>query len=388
MYKQSTFGADAAVEAPAPDATPAPEPQIINTDPSFIAPPAAPAPDLPVNDPAPIVTDTPAAPAADPAPPVNEDGIVDTTEFSLGLDDPASGTPSGDQPPSSSPATTPFNLDEEIKKVPRKELLAKVGVPEFAIELAEHLINGGAATDYLTARAVDYSKVSDEVLIKADMKAANPHLDDEKITKLFNRKYGISEFASEDDREITQIQMEADAGHIRNKKIAEQQKFKVPDAPVHQVEPEYEQWKQQRDSAAAAMDQHKNFVINHPSTKALNESKKIALNFGEGVRPFNIQVNNPEQITRALTDDGTIMNRLLTTNTGDLDVGKQQLLTVFLANPQKFIQDVFNYGQQVGVHRKFVGDGQNPGRPASVVQLNRADEKATYAQGKFGDKQR
>lgn len=383
-YKQSTFSTTPDVPTPAPvvDAPAITAPEIVIPDPTATPTPAAPIVDTPpaaVVDPP--VPDVPADPNAEP---------TDTTEFAFAVpgDEPVNPNPNEPPAPATSQATTPFNLDEEIKKVDRKELLKKLDIPEFAIELAEHLRNGGAASDYLTARAIDYTKVSDEELIKADMRAAYPHLEPEKIEKLFNSRYRITEFATDADREIAEIQMQADAGLIRTKKITEQQKFKVPDSPVNQVDPGYAEWKEQSANAAAAIEQHNTFVLNHEATKSLNESKKIALNFGEGVRPLNMKIGNPELITRALTDDGTILNRFLTTNTGQLDVAKQQLVTLFAADPQQFINKIFNYGQQVGVYKKVVGEGQNASRPAGVVQMNRADGKATYGQGKFGDRQR
>jgi hypothetical protein len=278
-----------------------------------------------------------------------------------------------------------FNFDEEIKKVDKKELLKKVGVTDFAIELDEHLSNGGKAEDYLNAKAIDYNQISDEDLVKDSIRkqyvAAGQKISQRQVDILFERKYALSDDATEDDKELLDLQLKTDANNLRQQKIAEQQKFKINHVPVLHTDEAYEQWKQIQESQPKLIEEAKNYFLNHEATKTLNDSKRVTVNLGESVPPFNFNVDKPEMITQVLTDGGQSWKKLTSTKTGEPDVPKQQLLTVFAANPQKFMQDIFNYGVSAG-QRKLVSEGQNATKPTTPVH-SITGEKATYKTGTY-----
>jgi hypothetical protein len=281
-----------------------------------------------------------------------------------------------------------FNLDEELKKIDKKELLKKLGVNDFTIEMDEYLAKGGKADDYISKRGIDWSKVSDEDLIKQDLKNIYPDATQQQIERLYNKKYTQQEIDTEEDREDGVLLMRADARKIRDQKLQEQNSFKIPEAiiPPVKYEEAYLQWKQQQESQPALMKQLNDFYQNHEATKSINESKRVAINLGEGVPQFNFSINNPDAITRMYTDGGETWQKVTSTPTGEPDVQKQQLIGLFTYNPQKFMQDIFNYGRQLG-KRDIVGEGQNAQKPtnkAPIVELN----QTSYGVGKFGDKGR
>lgn len=321
------------------------------------------------------VVDTPAAE------PVEVD--YSQSSFSLGGDDTPSETQSGEP----TPQQPQFNLDEELKKVDKNELLKKLGLDDFDIEFSEYRKKGGKPVDYLNARAIDYTQVSDENLIKADFKKQNPNLTPSQVDVFFKRRYMVDELATEEDREFAGIQIAMDANKIRQQSIEEQKKFKLPEAITPQTDEAYEQWKQYRESQSQSVEQIGSFYLNHAATKNLHENKKVAINVGEGVAPFNITIDKPEMITNSFVDGGKTWQKLTTTQTGEPDVQKQQMIALFTFNPQKFIQDLFNYGLQQG-KRSLVNEGQNAQRPQTKVLPMNPDQKPTYGTGKYGDKAR
>jgi hypothetical protein len=291
--------------------------------------------------------------------------------------------------PVTAPSAPSFNLDEEIKKVDRKELLKKAGVNDFAIELDEYLAKGGKAADYLNAKAIDYNQVSDEALIKSDLKNQYPTFTPQQIDIMYNRKYGVNELATEEDVEFTALQLKADAHNVRQSKIAEQQKFKIPDTPILQHDEAYEQWKEQQKSQPQLMEQFRSYYDNHEATKTLNESKRVTINLGEGIPPFNFIVDQPKVLTKAMTDGGVIMNKLIATQSGEPDVAKQQKITLFSFNPDKFIQDIFKYGQSMGVRKELVEEGQNAQRPqAKVTDMTTNTKPTVVGTGTYGNRPR
>ncbi len=303
--------------------------------------------------------------------------------FDLGEPDPTTTTVT--EKPTFTPPS--YNLDEEIKKVDRKELLKKVGVSDFAIEMDEYLAKGGNATDYISKKGYDWNKISDEDLVKSDLRNLYPDAQQSQIDRLYNKKYNQRDEDLEDDKEDGTLLMRADARRLREAKITEQNSFKIPDAIIPQTKDEaYEQWKQMQDTQPALMRQLNEFYQNHEATKSLNESKRVAINLGEGVPAFNFSINNPDAVTRMYTDGGETWQKLTSTQTGEPDVAKQQLIGLFSYNPQKFAQDIFNYGVQMG-KKKLVEEGMNAQRPQQKP-LPQEFNQTSYGVGKFADKGR
>lgn len=289
--------------------------------------------------------------------------------------------------PEEKATATVYNWKEEIKKIDKKELLKEAGITDFALEINEYLQKGGKAEDYLNAKAIDYGQVSDEELIKADYKKQFPNLTSQEINRLFTRKYGISEEMTDEEKEDRGIELKAD-GHLkRQSKISEQQTFKIPDTPILQKDEAYEQWKQQQEAQPVMMEKLKEYYSTHEVTKALNESKKVAINLGEGVTPFNFSIDNPEFLTRMLSDGGETFQKLTSTKSGEPDVAKQHILGLVATNPQKVFQDIYNYGVQMG-KRKLMEEGQNATKPQQKVQPPELNGNVSYSTGKFSDKQR
>lgn len=276
-----------------------------------------------------------------------------------------------------------YNWKEEIKKVDRNELVKELDLDPFVLELNQHIKGGGSAIDYLNARSIDYTKVADDSLLKSDLRKEYPTLSPSQIDIMFKRRYDVPEDATDEDREFYTAQLQADAYKSRQSKIAEQQKFKVPDAITPTKDEAYEQWKQNRETQSQSIGALNEFYDNHEATKKLNESKRVAISLGEGVAPFNFTVDKPELITQVFTDGGKIWHKLTSTQTGEPDVQKQQLISLFTFNPQKFIQDIFKYGQSYG-RKELVTEGQNAQRPQARIANIEGAATPTYKVGKFG----
>lgn len=347
----------------------------------------APAAEIPTNIPIDVPQDTP-APDTPPevvaeSPTVAEE--VGSSSFSIALEGEETPTDSGAAPAAVQPAS--FDWKAEIKKVDKSELLKELGFNEFALELNEHLSRGGNAIDYLNAKAIDYNQVSDEALIKEDLRKQYPTLTPSQVELMYNRRYNVSEDAMDEDREFVEIQKKADAHKLRSAKIQEQQSFKIPESSVPQKDEAYEQWKQYKEESEAYVEKLTKFFVEHPATKSLNESKRVAIDLGKDVPAFNFNIDRPELITQTFTDGGKIWQKITSTATGEPDVQKQQLISLFAFNPSKFMQEIFNYGQQMGVRNKIVAEGQNAQKPQAVV-MPLETKTTTYSSGRFGDRAR
>lgn len=261
----------------------------------------------------------------------------------------------------------PVTIDwkQEIKKQDPKEILKELGYDDFVAELAEYRKNGGDVTKYLEAKAFDWNRVSHQDLVLSDLKAQYPNLSEEKIQKLFEAQYKQSEFALDEEKEIGAIRLEADAEKIRQAKIAEQQKFKVPEyvkpqeaVSVDEVQIQELQQKQQQEFIK--------FFEEHEATKALHESKRVTLDLGDN-GSFSYNINDTKSLMTVIMDSEK-WNRVLATNPQEADVSKLvpdvkklQRLALVALNPN-YEKDLVNYGKSLGL-KSIVEEGQNAIRP-------------------------
>jgi hypothetical protein len=155
--------------------------------------------------------------------------------------------------------------------------------------------------------------------------------------------------------------MKAYAERVRQVKMQQQNKFKIPEAGKARAQAEWEQ--QQlvaQQEAQQAQDNFLRFFNEHEATKNLMQSKRVAVPLGDG-KVFNFNVDRPELLTKLMTDAET-WQKVVSTPQGEPDVEAQQQIALFALNRKKFIQDIFNSGKAFGV-KSVVEEGQNAQRP-------------------------
>ena len=336
-----------------------------------LAPTPEPAP--PVPDPvapAAAVPDTPAAPT--PTPEVVEPNV---SKFSFGdFDTPAPAATVTETP--AAPAAT--NWKDALKSADPKEILKELGFNEFAIEINEHLKNGGDAADYLSAKAVDYNKISDADILKADLKKQYPSFTADQINLLFEDKYDTSEEVDDRKKQIKELNLQADAYNSRQAKISEQQKFKIPvSAQVQNSEQQAAITQQQQAQVEAA----RQWFAEHEATKNLINSKRVALSLGDN-GTFNFNIERPELLMKAVTD-GETWQKLTLNKQGEPDVAKMQKIALYAFNPEQFENDLVNYGKSLALP-KILEEGQNitPGAKVIPVQGANVQEKDLWKTAK------
>ncbi len=282
-----------------------------------------------------------------------------------------------DEPTTEAVAQEDSNWKEALKKADKKTILKELGVSDFAIEMDEHLSKGGEASKYLEAKAIDYNKISDAYLAKEALRGKYGFLDDEKFEKLFASRYNQTEFADDEAKELGSIQMQADAHEYRQKKIQEQQAFKMPDNnAVSQQITEQQKIEQQRQAQ-----QVRDFYFSHNATQNLMTSKRVAVKLGEG-DSFNFNVDKPEVLTSKIMDSAA-WQKATTNEKGEPDVAKLQRLYLAAMNPN-YELDIFNYGKSKG-HLKEVREGQNASKPVGTMpQATTTTERDAWKSAQSG----
>jgi hypothetical protein len=277
------------------------------------------------------------------------------------------------------------NLDEILKKYDRKEVAKKLGLTDFALEIDEHLARGGNAMDYLQAKAVDWDKVSDLDILKAEFAKKYYMLDAAMQEHVFNKKYGISDLDDDEVKNDKLINQKIDAAEIRRQKKEEQAKFKLPEAKTQQeVSKEFTEWQQTMQRQQQESEAAKQFITSHPAIQSLLTSKRVAIDLGEGVKPFNFNIDKPDLIVKAILD-GSFYRKFITNKQGELDVERLKKITLYAADPDRHDRDLFNYGKSHGV-QTLVNEGQNAKKPDGITaspDLGNKEVKVTGS-GKLG----
>jgi hypothetical protein len=287
-------------------------------------------------------------------------------------------------------AATVVDWKEELKKVNPKDILKELGYDDFLAEFAEFRKNGGDAYKYLEAKAFDWETVNHQDLVLDELKLQYPHLTDDKIEKLYQAKYKQSEYASDDDKEIGAIQLEADAELIRQKRIAEQKTFQIPDVMNSQEVNQFqERMAEQQKIESERVQQALQFFKEHDATKNLMESKRVAIDLGDNGK-FNFTVDKPETLM-AVALDSEKWQRAIAVNPQEADpsklipdVAKLQKIALVALNPN-YEKDLVNYGKSLGL-KSIVEEGQNARRPigSTPAQPNESFAEAIKNRAKVG----
>jgi len=270
---------------------------------------------------------------------------------------------------------------EIIKKADKREILKELGVDDFAIELAEHIANGGQAVDYLTAKSRDWNNVSDIDVMRDEFKAKYPNLNADEIERKLVRKYMLDDI-DDDLKSDGLIDLKSDAYELRQKRIERDKKLVIPQAQ-QSADPD----KVIQDFVAAKTKEREQAVIdnreyfeNNNEAKRLMESKRVVVPIGDG-GSFVFKVDKPELITKG-TYDANFWNKIVSNEKGEPDVAKLQRLVLIGLNEAKYNADLVNYGKTLG-HSKEVEEAQNARKPGSSPAMNETG-KPTYKVGTYG----
>jgi hypothetical protein len=262
-----------------------------------------------------------------------------------------------------------YNWKEELKKADRKEILKELGYDDFLADFAEYRANGGDPYQYLQAKSFDWTKVGDTDIVFDSLANEYSNLDKEELSELFADTYKQGDSFTEEENRRGLIRMKADAHKLRTQRIEEQKNFKIPEIPKQQeVAVNQEAILEQERIQQAEQRKHEEtlkFINEHEATKNLFNSKRVTINLGEGVKPFNFKAD-PEVLQSVAFGKNWIRAISVNPQEADesklvIDVAKVQKAALMLMNPN-YEKDIFEYGKSFG-HMKELEQGQNAKRP-------------------------
>lgn len=269
----------------------------------------------PTTDPAPAVDPAPAAdpaPVTDPTPaPITEPAKVE----------PAKDEPAKVDPPKSEPATYNFKDD-------------------FIKEVVEFYEKTGDLTPYLQAKLVDFNAMSDEEIMRRELREQYPEVSDKAFDKLYKQqvidKYKLdADLYEEDDTELGKELLKSEAAKLRAKYQEWQSGFKAPEP--------------QPDNSAEEMKRHleqfEKTVKENELTKSLLNDKRIAIKTGDG--EFAFEVADPNTLVDMTVDNKKFFGQFVA-GEGKLDYEKWYKTVAYAQNQELFEKSMINYGKTLG----------------------------------------
>lgn len=287
--------------------------------------------------------------------------------------------------PKEEPKEIKFNLDEEIKKIDKYEAMKKLGFDDFEIDLLKYKEQTGDLTPYLEAKTVDYSKFTDEQMMRHDLHKQYKDMPDKLFEQLYEQRvndhYKLdAEIHGDAAAELGRELMKHDALKIRKDLIDNQAKFKAPEKPVDDTA------QRQQQEMETKLNEYKEYVNESDNTKSLLKSKRLV--FGSGDQKFNYTVE-PKTLVDAALNPNLIFNDLVDKK-GNVDLVKFYKAKAYVANMDDIEKKLINYGKTLGEKKNFEGlentsKKEAPVKPTSNEDMTDAQLLAKYGQVSSGN---
>lgn len=253
---------------------------------------------------------------------------------------------------------------EAIKTVDKAEVLGKLGdrtellkalkVPDFIVNLVQHVESGKDAAEYLRISSVNYSEMSDDDVIKAGIRKENPGASDAVINKLFQKE--MEKYETDPDQ---YDQETVDMGNYLKKQVAdkfrgqfteEQKKYLIPEktAPV-KSEAEIQAEKETQDKIEAI----NKSISESDITKKLLADKKILIGGKDGYQ-FEVAGDPQEFVDYALGNKNFFS--LFAKEDGSVDLDLFYSTVAFAKNRNEYDKSAIGHGITQANKKRIDGD--------------------------------
>lgn len=236
---------------------------------------------------------------------------------------------------------------------------------------------------YLKELTTDYSKMSAEEVMRHQLRVEYPKASEAALNALFKKEIiGAYNLNSEDEDEVAEgrLLLDAKAENYRDKLIANQQKFLLPDPPEAKAnEPDLQAQKAQQEIEAYTQQ-----VSNDPYIKEIENSKSITI--GEGDEKFSFPID-VSQLKAVLTDNSkwfetqfdVVKNSDGSIKSATPKIRIQALTAAFALDPDKFLNDYATKLKAIG-GKKAIEPIHNAKPPENTTISNGQAKPATAAE--------
>lgn len=231
--------------------------------------------------------------------------------------------------------------EKATEKEPAREYQFK---DDFIKQLVEYYEKTGDVTPYIEAKAVDFTKMSDEDIMRRELREQYPSLSDKAFDKLFKQqvidKYKLdADEYGEEDAELGKELLQAESQKIRQKFIDWQKGFKAPEPEIPKEQVDEQKQLQE------AVEKFQQKVTSDPITKSLLESKRLAIKVGDV--DVNYDIPDAESLVEMTLDNNKFFSQFAAED-GNIDLQRWFYTTAFAKDPAAFIKTFFDQGLHHG----------------------------------------
>lgn len=209
---------------------------------------------------------------------------------------------------------------------------------DFIKKVVDYYEKFGNLQPFLEATQVDYDKVNDIDLLRANFAKENSDLSEAALEKLFQRelkKYNLDSF-EEDEQEVGQILLKRDANRLRKTLKEEQKEFLNSITPTQAPsQPSQEEIEAQRAKERRLVEAEIKKVVKDNLIKL--DANGDSLNF---------QLADTTKVVDYAVDSAKFLSSF--TKDGAIDWGKWTKVVAFAENPEAFIGEMIKHGKSLG----------------------------------------
>ena len=243
---------------------------------------------------------------------------------------------------------------------------------DFIKGLIEYYKETGDVSAYIEAKNVDYSEMPDLDIVRHNMRRQYSDMSEKNFERLFRRevvdKYQLDATRyDEDEVELGEELLKAEAGKIRQELIENQKRFK---APERAAQPEVDTSAQQ----AEAMAQWQKSVESAPETQSVLGDGRVIIEYGG--EPFAYEIDNPQSVVD-MTIDNNKFFQLFQNEGGQIDYNKWYKVMNYASDPDTFERSLILHGKNLG-GKEVVSEIKNPSRPTKSSVSTGGDTKEDF----------
>lgn len=230
------------------------------------------------------------------------------------------------------------NVETKVEtKAPAAEYKWK---DDFIKQAVEYYEKTGDLTPYLQAKTVDFTKMTDEEILRRSLKEQYSDLSDKAFDRLYKQqvidKYKLdADEWGEDDSELGKELLRSEAAKLRSQYMDWQKNFTAPEPEEQPVD----------DSVAQMVARFEQEVRNSDFTKSLLDAKRISIKTADG--EFNYEIPEADTLVDMTLNNDKFFSQFANEN-GALDYAKWYKTAAYSQNPELFEKALINYGKTLG----------------------------------------
>lgn len=215
---------------------------------------------------------------------------------------------------------------------------------DFIKQVVEFYEKTGDLTPYLQAKTVDFTKMSDEEIMRRNLREQYSDLSDKAFDRLYKQQV-VDKFKldtdewGEEDSELGRELLKVEASKLRNQYLDWQKNFSAPEP---EVSLEQAQAQAQAQELLAKFEQE---VRSNELTKSLLEGKKLTIKTADG--EFNYEIPEADSLLDMTIDNDRFFGQFANEQ-GQLDYARWYKTAAYSQNPELFEKALINYGKTLG----------------------------------------